>query len=168
MAETFIHLPIISNFLLPFCLIFFLVFAILERTKVLGDGVKKLNAMTAFVIALIFVGAIFPKTFVENLILFLTMALVVVFVVLLLWGFLAGGKVSLESGKGKTIAGILAALTVLIFLLVYFDFFPTLTHTVSAALFKQSWSSAFWTNFLFIVVIAIALALVLKSSKGSS
>ena len=33
-------------------------------------------------------------------------------------------------------------------------------------LFKQDWSSSFWTNTLFVVCIAVALAIVLKSSGG--
>jgi len=33
-------------------------------------------------------------------------------------------------------------------------------------LFKQSWSSTFWTNVAFVIVIAGALALILKSSGG--
>ena len=51
---------------------FFVVFAVLERTKLFGAEKKQLNALTSFVVALIFVTAIFPKVIVENLILFLT------------------------------------------------------------------------------------------------
>ena len=91
-TETILQHPIFANFALPFLLIFFIVFAILEKTKVLGDGRTQINALTAFVIGLIFVGAVFPKQVVSNLILFLTVAMVVVFIVLLLWGFISGGS----------------------------------------------------------------------------
>src|SRR4030067_2089969 len=92
MAEetTFLQNWIFTKFLFPFLLVFFLVFAILEKTKLFGDGKKQLNALIAFVIGLIFVGAVYPKLVVENMILFLTVAMVIVFVVLLLWGFVFG------------------------------------------------------------------------------
>src|SRR3989344_1899534 len=104
--ETILQHWIFTSFILPFLLVFFIVFAILEKTKIFGDGKKQLNALLAFVIGLIFVGAVFPKLVVGNLILFLTVALVIVFVTLLLWGFVTGGEAKIE-GKGiKWAAGI--------------------------------------------------------------
>ena len=161
-VETILQSEILTKFVYPFLLIFFIVFAVLEKTKVLGDGKKQLNALVAFVIGLIFVGAVFPKLVVANMILFLTVALVVVFVVLLLWGFVGSGEKGFEISKGlKTFLMIILGIAVIVavFWAVgvgggFFDF-----------LFRSNWSSAFWTNFLFIVVIAAALALVLWKSK---
>jgi len=161
-AETILQSEILTKFVYPFLLIFFIVFAVLEKTKVLGDDRKQLNALVAFVIGLIFVGAVFPKLVVANMILFLTVALVIVFVVLLLWGFVSSGEKGVEISKGlKTFLFIVLgiAVVVAVFWAVgvgggFFDF-----------LFSSSWSNAFWTNFLFIVVIAAALALVIKSTK---
>jgi len=162
-TETFLQHWLFTDFVFPFLLIFFIVFAILEKTKVLGDK-KQLNALIAFVLGLIFVGAVFPKLVVANLILFLTVSLVVVFVVLLIWGFIAGeeGLKFGESSKAlKWVIGIVLVIAVLIALLIFTGIFPNLIDF----LFNESWSGSFWTNFLFIVVIAIALALVLHSSK---
>lgn len=161
-VETILQSEILTKFVYPFLLIFFIVFAVLEKTKVLGSENKQLNALVAFVIGLIFVGAVFPKLVVANMILFLTVALVIVFVVLLLWGFVSSGDKGFEiSGGLKTFLFIVVgiAVVVAVFWAIgvgggFFDF-----------LFNSSWSSAFWTNFLFIVVIAAALALVLKSTK---
>jgi len=161
-AETILQSEILTKFVYPFLLIFFIVFAVLERTKVLGDDKKQLNALLAFVIGLIFVGAVFPKLVVANMILFLTVALVIVFVVLLLWGFVSSGEKGFEISKGlKTFLFIVLgiAVVVAVFWAVgvgggFFNF-----------LFSSSWSNVFWTNFLFIVVIAAALALVIKGTK---
>ena len=161
-AETILQSEILTKFVYPFLLIFFIVFAVLEKTKVLGDDRKQLNALVAFVIGLIFVGAVFPKLVVANMILFLTVALVIVFVVLLLWGFVSSGDKGIDISSGlKTFLFIILgiAVVVAVFWAVgvgggFFDF-----------LFSSSWSNAFWTNFLFIVVIAAALALVIKSTK---
>jgi len=161
-AETILQSEILTKFVYPFLLIFFIVFAVLEKTKVLGDDKKQLNALLAFVIGLIFVGAVFPKLIVANMILFLTVALVIVFVVLLLWGFVYSGEKGFEISKGlRTFLFIVLgiAVVVAVFWAVgvgggFFNF-----------LFSSSWSNAFWTNFLFIVVIAAALALVIKGTK---
>jgi len=161
-AETILQSEILTKFVYPFLLIFFIVFAVLEKTKVLGDNQKQLNALVAFVIGLIFVGAVFPKLVVANMILFLTVALVIVFVVLLLWGFVSSGDKGIEISSGlKTFLFIVLgiAVVVAVFWAIgvgggFFNF-----------LFSSSWSKVFWTNFLFIVVIAAALAWGIRGSK---
>ena len=170
-AETILQSTVVSKFILPFLLIFFIVFAILEKTKLLGDGQKQLNALISFVISLIFVGAVFPKEVVGNLVLFLSVAIVVVFVTLLIWGFVGGGDKVELSGNVKKLAGVGVLIAVIIAVLWAVgiklaeasSFFDDLVNI----LFYQSWSSSFWTNALFIVVIAVALALVLKYTGKS-
>ena len=88
--ETILQSWIFTKFALPFLLIFFIVFGILEKTKLFGAEQKQLNAFIAFVIGLIFISVFSTQLVVSNLILFLTIALVVMFVGLLLWGFIAG------------------------------------------------------------------------------
>lgn len=170
-AETILQSTIVSKFVLPFLLVFFIVFAILEKTKLLGDGQKQLNALIAFVIGLIFTGAIFPKEVVGNLILFLTVAIVVVFVALLIWGFVSGGKEIALSASTKKIAGFATVFAVFAAVLwavgVKLAGVGGFIGTVIDFLFYQSWSSAFWTNALFIVVIAAALAFMMFKGKSS-
>lgn len=164
-AETILQSTIISKFILPFLLVFFIIFAILEKTKLLGDGQKQLNALIAFVIGLIFVGAVFPKEVVGNLILFLSVAIVIVFVTLLIWGFV-GGRVELDS-KIKKLAGVGVLVAVIIAVLWAVGVKLAEVSDLVNFLFYQSWSAAFWTNALFIVVIAVALAVVLKYTGAS-
>lgn len=162
--ETILQNEIFTKFAFPFLLMFFIVFAVLEKTKILGDDKKQLNAILAFVIGLIFVSAVYPKLVVGNLILFLTVALVVIFVVLLLWGFVFGDvKEGFKPDKWmRVFLGILIT-----FAVVLAVFWATGTQgIISDFLFRQSWSNAFWTNAVFIVVIAGALALVLRSTKS--
>ena len=165
-TENILQHPILTNFAFPFFLIFFIVFAVLEKTKVLGES-RSLNAWTAFVIGLIFIGAVFPKDVVNNLILFLIVAIIVVFVVLLIWGFATGGDLK-ESIIGNTavkwILGIVIVTAVIVALIQFTGVEGT---GVYDALFGQDWSSDFWTNFVFIILIAGALAVVLKGTKGS-
>lgn len=161
--ETILQHWILTRFAYPFLLIFFIVFALLEKTKILGDDKKQLNAMVAFVIGLIFVSVVYPSLVVENLILFLTVALVVLFIGLLLWGFAVGGDAKITSKGVKIAMAIVIVLAVVVALLwamgiegSTFDF-----------LFRQSWSSSFWTNAIFVIAIAVALAIAL-GAKGKT
>jgi len=165
MVETILQHEIFTRFAFPFLLMFFIVFAILEKTKLLGEGKKQLNALISFVIGLIFVSAVYPTLVVNNLILFLTVALVVVFVALLLWGFIFG---DIKEGFKiqnwmKWVLGIMVGIAVFIAVL----WATGVQEKVIDFLFRQGWSNTFWTNALFIVVIAIALALMIKKSKSS-
>jgi len=160
-SHLFLQNIIFTKFAFPFLLIFFIVFAILEKTKVFGEEKKQINALIAFVIGLIFVSAAYPKEVVSNLILFLTVALIVVFVILLLWGFATGGELKFESTGLKVGIGIVVLGVVVLAVIWATGIFEG----VIDLLFYQSWSGTFWTNVLFVVAIAGALALVLKSGK---
>ncbi len=159
--ETILQHWVLTKFAYPFLLMFFVVFAILEKTKIFGEDKKQLNALVAFVISLIFVSAVFPKLVVGNLILFLTVAIIVVFVALLLWGFVIGEEAKIV-GKGMKIAiGIVIGIA-----LIFAIFWATgLGFKFFEPLFDQSWSKDFWTNFFFIIVVAIALAVLLASKN---
>lgn len=164
--ETILQHWVFTQFILPFLLIWTIVFAILEKTKILGDGKKQLDAIVAFVIGLIFVGAVFPKLVVSNLILFLTVSIIVMFVGLLLWGFITGEELKtgiFPEGKPiKWLVGIVLVVAVtgaVLWATGIWDEFYNL-------LFKQTWSSSLWTNVAFIAVIAGALAIVLKSAAS--
>lgn len=164
MAElTILQSSLFKEFLIPFLLIWTILFAILQKTKLLGDGKMQLDAIVSGTIGLIFIGALYPKQVVGNMMLFLTVAMVVIFVTLLLWGFVAGGNFSEPlSNKGlKWFFGILIGLSVITALL----YFTGYSSGISDLLYSQDWSSSFWTNVFFIVIIAVVLSFVLKSKK---
>lgn len=162
-TETIFQHFVFQEFILPFLLVFTIVFAILEKTKLLGEGKKRIDAIVAFVIGLIFVTAIFPKTVVSNLILFLTVSLIIVFVILLLFGFIFGDmKAWFEKAAWmKWVLAIGAGIAVII-AVIWAVGVPT---GIFGKLFTSDWSGTFWTNFLFVAAIAIALALVLIKKK---
>jgi len=57
-AETFslfTH-PLLTNVILPFLLIFVVIFAILEKTKLLGEDKRNANLLVALIIGILFVG----------------------------------------------------------------------------------------------------------------
>jgi hypothetical protein len=169
MAElAFLQSPALTNFVYPFLLIFFIIFAILEKTKLFGEGKTQINALIAFVIGFIFVSAIFPKEMVNNLILFLTIAIIIMFVILMLWGFVAGegGLKFGDAPKGlKWAIGIFIVLAVTV--AVLWAAGVNISELINR-IFHASWSSKFWTNFIFIVLVAAALAVALGTGGKKS
>ncbi len=156
--EIFLQNWIFTKFLFPFFLVFFIVFAILEKTQIFGEDRRQTNALISFIIGLIVVSVAYPKDVINNLILFLSVALVVVFVIMLLWGFASGGQKLELQGWMKWILWIGIGIAVVIALI----WATGIDSGVIDLLFFQSWSKTFWTNLLFVVAVAAALAVILK------
>ena len=161
--ETILQSWIVTKFILPFALIFFILFGILEKTKVFGEDKHRLNALISFVVGLIFVGAVFPKLVVENLILFLTIAIVVVFIALLLWGFIVGSEPKVSGKLQGVVAGV-----VIIAVVIALLWASGVEGNVFDFLFRSSWSTEFWTNAAFIVVVIAAIVLVVSTAGKKS
>ncbi len=159
--ETILQHWILTRFAFPFLLVFFIVFAVLEKTKIFGDEKKQLNALLAFVIGLLFVTFVYPTQVVSNLILFLTVALVVMFIGLLLWGFIIGDAPKISHNGVKWGAGIVLVIVILGAVIWATGFGGGLIE----GLFGQSWSKTLWTNVVFIIVIAAAITVALVSGK---
>jgi hypothetical protein len=164
--ETVLQHWVLTDFVYPFLLVFFIAFAALEKSKILGDDKRQLNAMVSFVIGLIFVGAIFPKMVVGNMILFLTVSLIVVFVFLLLWGFIMGENIKMDSKPLKYFSAALIFVAVVLAVFWAIGSWGIFT-TLYNFLFHQTWSKEFWTNALFVLVIIGAIASVIKPTKKS-
>lgn len=161
--ETIFQHWIFTKFAFPFLLIWTLIFALLGKTKLLGEN-KQIDSIVAFVIAFIFVGLAYPKEIVGNLILFLTLAIIIVFIGLLLWGFVSGASLK-ENIIGDKVAKWIVGIVIVVAVGIAVFWASGLGGEILDLLFKQSWSSTFWTNVAFIVVVAGALALVLKGSN---
>lgn len=158
---------IMVNFLYPLLFVFVLVFAILEKTQIFGEKKTQSNAVLALVIGLIFVGFVVPKMMVNNLIQFMAVGLFVIFVVLILWGFVSGnGDLAVSDKEGKKIHKLFAVLIFgsIIFAIIWIsglseNLFLSLTKLFSN-LFYSSWSSTFWSNFMIVLIILVIIFVV--------
>ena len=161
--ETILQSELLVNFVYPFLFIFIILYAILTKTRIFGEGQNQINAIISFVMGLIFVSVAFPKFFVNNMILFLTLAVTIVFVALVIFAFATGTDLKEKFvTKGLKWAFGIFLLIVIIMAVIW------ASGTQSTAidfLFHQSWSSALWTNAAFILIIAVALAVILKTKK---
>src|SRR3990172_3816381 len=87
MANTILSNPFVRDLALPFLLIFAIVFAVLQKSEILGKGKKQTDAIIALVVGLIVVAVGSVTDIINNLLPVLAVGLVVLLVFFLLWGF---------------------------------------------------------------------------------
>lgn len=157
---------ILTDFLYPFLLMFFITYALLQKSKILGEDNAQINAFVSLVISLIFVAVVFPVIVVNNLILFLAVGVVVVFVAMMFWTFINGTS---DFGSLKMPLGIAALVAVVIAVLVITGVFPTIWDSIGIAFswLFDSKRNSFWTNFIIVALVVLAVVAVLKG-KGAA
>ncbi|MFP4522923.1 MAG: hypothetical protein ACOCQQ_01650 [Candidatus Nanoarchaeia archaeon] len=120
----------IFDVILPFILIFTIVFAVLEKTKILGttdDQVKKYSAVVSLVVAMSVIfshyyGIVIPGTSVtvvtalNNALPQVSLLLVAIVMVLLTLGLWTGKRADGSKGPGKVFTVLSGALVVVIFI----------------------------------------------------
>ena len=146
----------------PFLLIFVLIFAILQRSKILGEGKIQIDAMISLVIALIVVAVGWATDIITKMMPFLAITVVAMLVFLIIFGFVASGKEGLEIPNNIKIgAGILAGVVVIVALLVSTGQWDR----VYNSLFSGGEVSDLWSNIILVLVIIAAVSVVLFSGR---
>ena len=82
--------PFFTEMLLPFLLVFVVVFAILQKSKILGDGKAQIDAIVGLVIGLILIGVPGPRDIIVGIMPWLAVGVSVILVFMILYGFVAG------------------------------------------------------------------------------
>lgn len=161
-APTFLQNSFFMYLVLPFLLLFAVMFAILQKTEIFGKGKKQVDALVAMAVALIVVAFANYVDVIIQMVAFLGVAIVIILVFMILTGaFYEEGKFKLDDWVKKAGMG-LAALAVLIAVLVY-----TGAWTEIIGFIKSGSSSSSWiTNIIFLVVIIAAVVAVAASGKG--
>jgi hypothetical protein len=82
--------PFFAEMLLPFLLIFVITFAILQKSKILGEGKAQIDAIVSFVIGLILIISPGPRDMIVNILPWMAVGIAVILTFLILYGFVAG------------------------------------------------------------------------------
>lgn len=149
---------------LPFLLVFVLIFAILQKTKVLGDGKAQIDALIALAVGLILIGFPTPRDIIVALMPWMAVGAAVILVFLILYGFVAGDLSETPTWM-KGVFGSLAGLFVLGVVIYVTGLWDIFTNWFSGPL----GSSELWMSVVMIVIIVGAVLLaVLSGKKGKS
>ena len=157
-AEPIFINTLFTNFILPFILVFVLIFALLDKSKLLGDDKKQINAIISLVIGLILIAFEGPRMVIVKLVPFLAVAAVILFVFMLLWGFVSGKKEDVLNKGLKITLGIIVGLGVVVAVL-----WITGAWDVIYEILVGSNAASIWVNVLFLAIIGGAIAVVLAT-----
>ena len=165
-GPTIMSHPIFVGTILPFVLVFTIVFAILQKSKILGDGKKQIDAIVSLIFGLIVISFGNATGIILQLIPFLAVSLVIILVLLLLLGlFSAEGEFFKNFPNWlKWVLVIGSVLAVVIAVVIVTDFWQTLNEWLFI-----SDSSNLFANIIFIaIVVGAIIAVTVSSSKGKS
>ena len=156
MVTTFLSSPLLIQVILPFVILFTVVYSILQKTKILGDN-KTLNLVIALALSLISVSFANPTNIITKIIPIFAIAIVSVLVLLIVFAF-AEGKEKFELSNGVKYA---------IWGAVGFAILATIL-----------WASGIWTyitnksnsellwNIVFFIVIAAVIGVAAAGGSG--
>jgi hypothetical protein len=164
--ETILTSDFAVRIVYPFLLVFVLVFAILQKSKILGEDKRQIDALIALSIALIFVAFSWATDIVTKMMPFLAIALVTILVFLLLFGFIASGKEGLDIPKWlKNVGAVFATVVVVIALIVSTGQWDKIYDSI----FGVDGITDTWMNIILVIIVVAAVAAVIFSggkSKG--
>lgn len=104
---------------LAFVLVFTLVFAVLQKSKILGEGKKQIDALISLAIGLIVISVGSALNFIQQIIPFMAISLIIILVFMLLLGmFYNEGSFKISDGL-KIFFGIIVFLAVAIAVLIF-------------------------------------------------
>lgn len=158
---NFLTYPIFKDIILPFVLLFTLIFAVLEKSKLLGEGKQQINAIIAFVLAAIVIPFYTQISWIRQLVVFLAVALFILFIFMIIYGFIYGDKEGdpLKNEKWvKPTLGAVALIAVVVAVMV-----------ITGAWEKLKVNGELGANIIFVIVIIAGLvAVIAGSGKGKS
>jgi len=147
-----------TEMLLPFLLVFVVVFAILQKSKILGEGKAQIDSMVAMVIGLLLIGVRQPREIIVNLMPWMAVGVATILVFLILYGLVAGDLTKAPDWM-KVTFGILAGLFT-IGVVVYVTGF----YHVVEKWFSEG-TSDIWTNVIMILLVVGAMVVAVVTGK---
>ena len=161
--ETILASDFAVRIVYQFLLTFTLLFAILEKSKILGEDKRQIDALVSLAVALIVVAFSWATNIIAGLMPFLAVSVVILLVFMILYGFVASDiKEGLKLPKRLQYGlGILAGIALIIAVIVATGQWSK----VYDSLFGGGSFTSLASNVLMIAIIIGALAVVIIGSK---
>jgi len=105
--------------ILPFLLVYTVMYAVLEKTKVLGDGKKSINAVVAFTTAFFVVASTRLVSIISEGIANVMLVIIMVFCFILLASMFYTGEKKFELGDGQKKLAVFVVLIVVLSIFLY-------------------------------------------------
>ena len=152
----------VFDVILPFLLVFSLTFAVLDKTKILGEGKKNLNVIVSIILALLFLQNQYLVFLLQRFLPNVSIILIIFLMFLLLYGIFLG---EYKGWGGKALNLAFFVSLVAIFIAVSTDFFPSFGGP--GGIFQWYYDIDPYTRGIiwFVVLVAIAIAFVSGDDK---
>jgi hypothetical protein len=145
---------------LPFLLVFVVVFAILQKTKILGADKKQIDSMASLIIGLLCISLPISRNFIINFMPWLAVGLAVLLVFFILYGFVAGDLSSMPNGL-KITFGILAGVFTIGVLLYITGLWLTIAGWFGSP------GNGFWLSTVLVVLVVGAIVWIVFGQKSA-
>lgn len=157
-GPTILQNDFVVYILLPFLLVFTLVFAILQKSQILGKGKSRNDAIVALVIGLMVVAFGYPTGIIVRLVPWLGVGVVILLVFLLLWAAVyKEGEFSVPANVQKWL-GVLIFIGVVIAVLMVSGKWDDLFNLATA-------NSTTLYTIIFVILIALGIVVVVYEKK---
>lgn len=155
--------PFFTEMLLPFLLVFVVVFAILQKSNILGKDKHQIDAMVALAIGLILIGVPGPRDIIVGIMPWMAVGVAVLLVFFILYGFVAGDLTGDNMPKSlKYSLGALAGVFTLGVILYISGWWDKIWDSFGS-------SSEIWMNVVMVIIIlAVVAVAVFGKNKSSS
>lgn len=161
-GNTILSNPIFVETVLPFLLVFTIVFAILQKSEILGKGKKQIDAIVSLVVGLLVISFGQATGIIVQLIPFLAVSLVIILVLLILMGFFSMGEPLKLHNNFKYAMWAAAIIAVIIAVLYITDGWLYILGFLSV----NSSSNGIVVNIIFIAIIIGAIFFVMRDKGG--
>jgi len=162
-GATILSSPLFVEAILPFLLIFTIVFAVLQKARIFGSEKKQIDAIVALVVGLLAISFRYAVGIIVGLIPFLAVSLVIILVLIILLGsFHKEGEFELPNWLKNSLI-VLSIIALVIAILLITGFWETVYDFI-----LMRGGSGLMTNVIFIVVVGIAIISVLWTKSNSS
>lgn len=119
MAYQSIFSSALGQAVLAFLLVFTVIFAILQKSEILGKGKRQIDALVALAVGLIVISVGSAMNFIQQIIPFMVVALVIILVFMLLLGMLFKEGTFDTPGWLKVVFGIIIFIAVVVAVLIF-------------------------------------------------
>jgi len=166
-GATILSHPIFVEAILPFLLVFTIIFAVLQKSRVLGEGKRQIDAIVGLVVGLLVISFGQAVGIIIQLIPFLAVSLVIILVLMILIGMVnKEGDFDAAFPKGfRIVMSLIAIVAVIVAVLIITGAWDYLYDWI---FLTGSNPSNILINFIFIVIIVVAVVAVLWGSKSGS
>ncbi len=160
-GQTILSHPIFIETILPFLLVFTIVFAVLQKSKILGEGKRQIDAIVALVIGLLFISFAQAVGIVVQLIPFLSVSLVVLLVLMILIGSFWKGDMPKPLLYVLLVGAVIAVSVAVLYFTNLWQAFLDMIYSQGAT------GPSIFVNAVFVIIIAGAIvAVVIGSGKA--